>query len=130
MTRPSRLAGRGGALGILFSADGYTGDLAELYGYVSRAVSDAEFESFSDAFASSVAGFEKYALAETKVFVNATTPPDDSEVPPALKAFFQSAARPETRARLMALAKTGYQQRSETELNLGRRLAEHRAESQ
>ena len=129
MTRLSRLVGRGRALEILLSADDYPGELAERYGYVNRAVPDAEFEGFIDAFASRVAGFEKHALVETKAFVNASTLPDDAEFPPALKAFFQSASRPETRARSMALAKTGYQQRSDTELNLGRRLAEYRVES-
>lgn len=130
MTRLSRLVGRGRALEILLSADDYSGELAERYGYVNRAVPDAEFEGFIDAFASRIAGFENYALAETKAFVDTTTLPDDAEFPPALKAFFQSASRPETRARSMALAKTGYQQRSETELNLGRRLAEYHADSQ
>ncbi len=129
MTRLSRLVGRGRALEILLGADDYPGDLAERYGYVNRAVPDAEFEGFIDAFASRIAGFEKHALAETKAFVDVTTLPDDTEFPPALKAFFQSASRPETQARSLALAKTGYQQRSETELNLGRRLAEYRAES-
>lgn len=125
MTRLSRLVGRGRALEILLSADDYSGELAERYGYVNRAVPDAEFETFVDAFAARLAGFEKHALVETKAFVDATTLPADAEFPPALKAFFQSASRPETRARSAALAKTGYQQRSETELNLGRRLAEY-----
>ena len=126
MTRLSHLVGRGRALEILLSADDYPGNLAERYGYVNRAVPDAEFEQFVDAFASRIAGFEKHALVETKAFVNAATLPDDAEFPPALKAFFQSASRPETRARSMALAKTGYQQRSDTEPNLGRRLGKYR----
>ena len=128
MTRLSRLVGRGRALEILLGADDYPGELAERYGYVNRAIPDAEFESFVEAFAARVAGFEKQAIAETKAFVDVSTLPDDAEFPPALKAFFQSASRPQTRARSMALAKTGYQQRSDTELNLGRRLAEYRAE--
>ena len=129
MTRLSRLVGRGRALEILLGADDYPGELAERYGYVNRAVPDADLDGFIDAFARRVAGFEKLALVETKAFVDATTLPDDAEFPPALRAFFQSASRPETRARSMALAKRGYQQRSDTELDLGRRLAEYRIES-
>ena len=125
MTRLSQLTGRGRTLEILLGADDYPGELAERYGYVNRAVPDAEFTAFVDAFAVRLAGFDKHALAETKAFVDAATLPADTEFPPALKAFFQSATRPETRARSAALAKTGYQQRSETELNLGSRLADY-----
>ena len=126
MARLSKLMGRGRALEVLLGADDFPGDLAERYGYVNRAVPDAEFEAFVDAFASRIAGFEKQALAETKAFVDKDTLPADSEFPPALKAFFESASRPGTRARSLALKATGYQQRSDTELNLGRRLAEYR----
>jgi len=125
MTRMSRLMGRGRALEVLLGADDFPGDLAERYGYVNRAVPDAEFEQFVDAFATRVAGFEKQALAETKAFVDKTTLPDDAEFPPALKAFFASAGRPTTKARSMALMKRGYQQRSEIELNLGQHLADY-----
>ncbi len=128
MTRLAGLMGRGRALEVVLGADDFPGDLAERYGYVNRAVPDAEFDSFVDAFATRVAGFEKYALAEAKTFVDLVTLPEDAEFPPALKAFFTSAGRPETRARSKSLMQQGYQQRSDTELNLCRRTAEYRAE--
>ena len=128
MARLSRLVGRGRALEIVLGADDYPGDLAERYGYVNRAIPDAEFEAFVDAFAERIAGFEKQTLIEAKAFIDRDTLPDDAEFPPALKAFFASAARPESRARSKALMQRGYQKRSDTELNLGRRTAEYRAE--
>ena len=127
MARLARLVGRGRALEIVLSAQDYSAELAERYGYVNRAVPDAEFEAFVDDFARRIAGFEKQTLVEAKAFVDRDTLPEDSEFPPALKAFFTSAARPETRARSKALMERGYQQRSDVELNLGAAVAEFRA---
>ncbi len=128
MARLSRMVGRERALEIILSADDYPGNLAERYGSVNRAIPDAEFEAFVDAYAERIAGFEKQTLIEAKAFIDRDTLPDDAEFPPALKAFFTSAARPETRARSNALMERGYQQRSDTELNLGQRTAEYRAQ--
>jgi hypothetical protein len=62
--------GRGRAIEILVGADDFTGELAERYGYVNRAVPDAELDTFIDCFARRVAGFEKEAIVGTKAFVN------------------------------------------------------------
>ena len=128
MARLSQLVGRGRALEIILSADDYPGDLAERYGYMNRAISDEEFEAFVDTFAERIASFEKQTLVEAKAFIDRDTLPDDAAFPPALQAFFTSAARPESRARSKALMQRGYQQRGDTELNLGQRTAEYRAE--
>jgi len=80
MARLSRLVGRGRALEILVGADDFTGELAERYGYVNRAVPDAELATFIDRFARRVAGFEKEAIMGTKAFVNEATLPPISEL--------------------------------------------------
>src|SRR6202035_1068060 len=46
MARLPRLMGRGRALEVLVGADDIPGDLAELYGYVNRALPDGELDSF------------------------------------------------------------------------------------
>lgn len=46
-----RLMGRGWALEVLLGADDFRGDLAERYGYVNRALPDAELDEFVDRFA-------------------------------------------------------------------------------
>ena len=51
MARLPRLIGRGRALEVLLGADDIRGDLAELYGYVNRALPDAELDPFVDALA-------------------------------------------------------------------------------
>jgi len=65
MARLSRLVGRGRALEILIGTDDFTGELAERYGYVNRAVPDAELDLI-DRFAGRVAGFEKEAIVGAK----------------------------------------------------------------
>ena len=61
MARLPRLIGRGRALEVLLSADDIRGDLAELYGYVNRALPDSELDGFVDALAVRIASFDKQA---------------------------------------------------------------------
>src|SRR5262249_37812621 len=49
MARLPRLMGRGRALEVLLGADDIPGDLAERYGYVNRALPDAQLDGFVDA---------------------------------------------------------------------------------
>jgi len=129
MARLSRLVGRGRALEILIGADDIRADVAERYGYVNRAVPDAEFEGFIDAYARRVAGFEKETIKVTKGFVDDVTLPPLTELAPNMAAFFASVARPETQARAMALFKQGLQTRADVELNLGDFVARYVAGS-
>jgi enoyl-CoA hydratase/carnithine racemase len=123
MARLAGLVGRGRALEIVLGADDFPGILAERYGYVNRALPDAELAGFVDTLAARLASFDKRAIAEAKEFVDELTLPDDAVFPRVLESFFKSVARPETRARTIALVEAGLQQRSETELSLGMRIA-------
>jgi enoyl-CoA hydratase/carnithine racemase len=124
MARLARLAGRGRALEILLSADDFSGDLAERYGYINRAIADEELDAFVDAFARRLASFDKRAIAETKRFVDGPTQPALSEFEAGMKAYFTSAQRPATRQRIKKLVDTGLQQRGAVELNLGKYVEE------
>jgi len=121
-SRLPRLVGRGRALEILVSAGDYDGDLAERYGYVNRAIADADFEQFVTDFATRVSAFDVRALQEIKQFVNAVSLPDDSEFPPQMDAFWNSVSRPETQDRAGQMFQMGLQQRGDAELNLGSQL--------
>jgi enoyl-CoA hydratase/carnithine racemase len=123
MARLPLLMGRGRALEVLLGADDFDGVLAERYGYVNRSIPDEHFEAFVDTFARRVAGFQKAGIVDTKAFVNDASLPADSVFPPALQAFYASVARPETRARSVALAAKGLQTLSDTELRLGHHVA-------
>lgn len=120
MARLAHLLGRGRALEVVLGADDIPAELAERYGYINRALPDTELDGFVDRFARRLAGFEKYALAETKRFVDQLSLPDDSVFPPALDQFFASTARPATRERMARLLGLGLQTRSDVERELGR----------
>ena len=119
MARLPRLIGRGRALEVLLGADDIDAALAERYGYVNRVVPDAGLEQETDRMARRLASFDKQAIAETKSFVDATTLPDDEELPLGLAAFFASSARPATQARLATLATHGLGSDGELERRLG-----------
>jgi enoyl-CoA hydratase/carnithine racemase len=67
MARLPRLIGRGRALEVLLSSDDIGGELAEAYGYVNRALPDAELDGFVDAMATRIAAFDKWAIARPRV---------------------------------------------------------------
>lgn len=119
MARLSQSIGRGRALEVLAGADDFSGELAERYGLVNRALPDSELDAFVDAFAVRVASFDKVAIAGVKSFVDRYTLPDDCEFPPAAKAFFETAAKTQRPGPLFA---HGLQTRSKVELNLGHYL--------
>jgi enoyl-CoA hydratase/carnithine racemase len=66
MARLPRVVGRGRAMEILIGADDFDGELAERYGYVNRALPDAELDGFVDALAIRIASFDQQAIHITK----------------------------------------------------------------
>jgi enoyl-CoA hydratase/carnithine racemase len=119
MARLPRLIGRGRALEVLLGADDIDGELAERYGYVNRALPDAELDGFVDALASRIASFDKQALAETKRLVNLNSLPPDAEIAPEWDAFLAALGRPEAQARIHMLFERGFHQPGDVETRLG-----------
>jgi enoyl-CoA hydratase/carnithine racemase len=113
------IVGRGRAFEILLGGEDFDGELAERYGYVNRAVPDAEFVEFIDAFAERVSHFDLLALADIKRFVNAASHPTDDALAAEAAAFAAAVARPATPAIIEQALEQGFQQRSDVELNLG-----------
>jgi enoyl-CoA hydratase/carnithine racemase len=118
-TRLPGIVGRGRALEILIGGQDFDGDLAERYGYVNRAVPDAQFTQFVDAFAERVSRFDLLALADIKRFVNAASLPADDALTAEMDAFTTALARPATPSVIEEALERGLQQRSDVELNLG-----------
>ena len=118
MARLPRLMGRGRALEVLLSSDDIGGELAEAYGYVNRALPDAELDAFVDALATRIAAFDKWAIANTKRLVNASLPPD-VEIAAGWDACMASVARPATQARVKAFFELGFHKPGEAEDRLG-----------
>lgn len=123
MARLAGLMGRGRALEVVLGAEDFPGPLAERYGYVNRALPDAELDAFVDGFAARLAGFDKQALMLAKRLVDAETLPEDAVFPQALAAYFETVQRPEVRARSAALVRAGLQTRSIVEMELGAQVA-------
>ena len=126
MARLPRLVGRGRAMEILLGADDIDGDLAERYGYVNRALPDAELDGFVDALAFRIASFDRQALIDTKKLVNLASMPPDAEMQPGWDAFIASVQRPAAQARLKALVEKGLQRVGNIERNLGHYTATYK----
>jgi enoyl-CoA hydratase/carnithine racemase len=76
MARLPRLIGRNRALEVLLSSEDLRADRAEAYGYINRALPDSELDAFVEALATRIAGFDKWAIANTKRLVNTSLSPD------------------------------------------------------
>jgi enoyl-CoA hydratase/carnithine racemase len=119
MARLPRLIGRGRALEVLLGADDISGDLAERYGYVNRALPDAELDAFVEALAMRIASFDKQAIVETKDFVNIASLPPDAEIALEWDACFASVQRPAAQKRINALLERGLHKPGDVENRLG-----------
>src|SRR5215813_3424896 len=97
--RLPQLVGRGRALEIVLGANDFDGDTAERYGYVNRALPDAELDGFVDALARRIASFDRQAIAATKHLVDVASLPSDADIAPEWDAFLASVQRPATQAR-------------------------------
>jgi enoyl-CoA hydratase/carnithine racemase len=118
------LVGRGRAFEILLGGLDFDGDTAERYGYVNRAIPDADFESFVNDYATRVSRWDHQALGEVKEFINKYTRLPDSEYPLHSDAFWGAASRPGFQSVTAALLAAGLQQRSELEYHLGADIAD------
>ena len=122
--RLPRLMGRGRALEVLLGSDDFDADLAERYGWINRAIPDAEFEDFVEAFAQRVASFDGQSLRETKRLVTLHgTEPAPAQFDESAAAFYGQ-PWPGTASRFPKLIELGSGRESDLELNFGRRLGD------
>jgi enoyl-CoA hydratase/carnithine racemase len=113
--RLPHLVGRGRALEIILGANDFDGDTAERYGYINRALPDAELDGFVDVLARRIASFDRRAIAAAKRLVNQVSLPSADRLLDALNSFQTALTWPETLRRIDALLKRGLQQDSEFE---------------
>lgn len=118
MARLPLLIGRNRALEVLFSSDDIPADLAEAYGYVNRALPDAELDAFVELLAKRISTFDKWAISNTKRLVNASLP-RDVEIAAGWEACMASVQRPATQARIKALTDQGFHEPGDVETRLG-----------
>jgi enoyl-CoA hydratase/carnithine racemase len=117
--RLAGLVGRGRTFEIMLGGEDFDADLAERYGYVNRAVPDASFETFVDAYATRVSQWDRRVIEELKGFVNELTLPADDVFTRQSDAFWAAAARPEFQSVNAQLFARGLQRNTHIERNLG-----------
>ncbi len=108
--RLPHLVGRGRALEIILGANDFDGDSAERYGYVNRALPDAELDAFVDTLARRIASFDRRALSAAKTLVNKVSLPSADRLLDGLTSFQAALMWTETQRRIEALLKRGLQQ--------------------
>jgi len=113
--RLPHLVGRGRALEIILGSNDFDGETAERYGYVNRALPDAELDDFVDALARRIASFDRGAVAAAKNLVNQVSLPSADRLLDAFNSFGIALTWPATQQRVQALLKRGLQQNGDFE---------------
>src|SRR5271163_4430999 len=118
MARLPQLIGRNRALEVLLTSEDIRADQAEAYGYINRALPDAELDAFVEALATRIAKFDKWAIAQTKRLVNTSLPPD-VELGAGWDACIASLGRPAAQEGIKALIARGFHKPGDVENRLG-----------
>lgn len=122
LERLPALIGRARALEVIVGSDDFDADTAALYGWINRAIPDAELDAFVERFATRVASFDRKLIAAVKDIVNERIPiPTADQLKTTQDRFFEVVASPQTQARLGSLFERGLQTR-EFELTLAENL--------
>src|ERR1700731_2819573 len=109
------LVGRGRALEIVLSGNDFDGDTAERYGYINRALADAELDGFVDTFARRIASFDRRAIAAAKNLINQVSLPSADRLLDAITSFETALTWPEAQQRIQNLLQRGRQRDSDFE---------------
>ena len=117
MARLPQLIGRNRALEVLLSSEDLSGDQAAAYGYVNRALPDAELDDFVEALALRISRFDKWALANTKRLVNTQLPPE-VEISAGWDTCMASIGREHAQQSIKALMAQGFHKPGEVEERL------------
>ncbi len=118
MARLPHLMGRNRALEVLLSSEDIRGDQAEAYGYVNRTMPDADLDAFVEALATRIAGFDKWAIANTKRLVNTSLPPE-VELSAGWDTCMASIGRPAAQYGIKTLMERGFHKPGDAENRLG-----------
>ena len=120
--RLPRLIGRARALEVILGCDDIPADLAERWGYVNRALPDAELAAFVERLAYRIASFPAEAIALAKRAVDAAELPTVEGLLEEADCFNHAVATPAARERMAAFLAAGGQTRT-VELTLGTTVA-------
>jgi enoyl-CoA hydratase/carnithine racemase len=119
MERLPLLVGRSRALEIVLGANDFDADTAERYGWINRAVADAELDAFVANFVARVLSFDRQALQTAKSIINHTGLPDPDALQSTQDIFFQTFSWEGAKERAPKLRERGIGQMGDFELHLG-----------
>ena len=119
----TRLMGRGRALEVMLSAQDYTAELAERYGWINRALPATVLGDFVSALAQRIARFPSAGHQAVKDRVNAIALAPVEDFRHDSNVFGNAARTPQAQARIRAATSHGFQTR-DGEMALGRLLGE------
>jgi enoyl-CoA hydratase/carnithine racemase len=118
----ARLLGRGRAMEAILGADDFDAEVAERYGWINRALPDADLDAFVARLARRIASFPAEAVRSGKRTLNELTLPAADAVRADARRFHQLVTSPAAQARTAALFAQGLQTRGPLELDLGDRI--------
>jgi enoyl-CoA hydratase/carnithine racemase len=113
------LVGRARAIEITLGGDDFDAETAERYGWINRAVSDAELDGFVAEFVRRVLSFDSNVLATCKAILNQTGLPDQAQLQDTQSTFGAVLRSPVALERLAKARELGLGAAGEFELNLG-----------
>jgi enoyl-CoA hydratase/carnithine racemase len=117
-----RLLGGGRAMEVILGAADFDADEAERYGWVNRALPDAELDAFVARLARRIASFPAFAVRSTKQVLNDLTLPGADAIRADARRFQQLVGSDTVKARAATLFAQGLQTRGPLELDLGDRI--------
>ncbi|WP_137885166.1 enoyl-CoA hydratase/isomerase family protein [Pseudomonas sp. 2FE] len=123
--RLAQMLGRGRALEVCLSGDDYDAETAERYGWINRALADAELRSFTEALARRIASFPAAGIAHAKAVVGQCTQLDSAALADESQRFIAEMASAETVRRVEWMLAQGGQADGELERHLGALLARY-----
>jgi enoyl-CoA hydratase/carnithine racemase len=118
----TRLLGRGRAMEAILGSDDFSADQAERYGWINRALPDAELDAFVARLARRIASFPAEAVQSAKRAINELTLPSADAVRADARRFRRLVGTEAATERTAALFAQGLQTRGPLELDLGDRL--------
>lgn len=121
--RLARQLGRARALEAILGADDFDARTAEAYGWINRAVPQAELDTVVDRLAHRIARWPRMAVTETKARIGRVTLPHPDELRGDGLLMRRLAATPELQQRVAALLARGLQTPGDAELSLNDAIA-------
>jgi enoyl-CoA hydratase/carnithine racemase len=118
-----RLMGRGRALEVMLSAEDYTAELAERYGWINRSLPASELGKFVNSLAQRIAKFPASGRAIVKERVNATSLPSIDDFRRDTDLIYEAVRKGDFQNWMQAAMNRGFQNR-EFELNLATMLGD------